>query len=115
MIEISVIIPTYNRAERLRACLEALNRQTQPGSDFEVVVVVDGSTPETFQLLASLTTPYTLVVISQNHLGQCQALNRGVEAARGRYCLFLDDDMLASPQLIAEHLRVQRLHDKVVG
>src|SRR5262245_50874255 len=100
MIEISVIIPTYNRAERLRACLDALTRQTQPGSDFEVVVVDDGSTPETLQLLTSLTTPYPLVVISQENLGQCRALNRGAEAARGRYCLFLDDDMVASPQLV---------------
>ncbi len=115
MIEISIIIPTYNRSERLRACLEALTQQTQSSSDFEVIVVVDGSTPDTLQLLTSLITPYSLVVISQNNLGQCRALNRGVEAAQGRYCLFLDDDMVASPRLVAEHLQVQRLNDKVVA
>jgi len=76
---------------------------------------VDGSTPDTLQLLTSLVTPYSLVVISQDNLGQCRALNRGVEAAQGRYCLFLDDDMVASPRLVAEHLQVQRLNDKAVA
>ena len=54
MMEASIIIPTYNRAEKLRSCLEALSKQTQPASDFEVIVVVDGSTDDTVEMLASL-------------------------------------------------------------
>jgi glycosyltransferase involved in cell wall biosynthesis/peptidoglycan/xylan/chitin deacetylase (PgdA/CDA1 family) len=115
MIEMSVIIPTYNRAERLRACLEALSRQTQPTTDFEVIVVVDGSTDGTREMLAHLNSPYPLNVIWQENSGQCAARNRGIEAARGRYCLFIDDDIIADPKLVAEHLRVQCVRGGVVG
>ena len=115
MIELSVIIATYNRRERLRACLAALTLQSQPAGDFEVIVVVDGSTDGTEEMLAGLQLPYALQVISQNNSGQSRALNRGVEAARGRACLFLDDDILASPELIQRHLAVHREEPNRVG
>jgi glycosyltransferase involved in cell wall biosynthesis len=115
VVELSVIIPTYNRTDRLRTCLEALSRQTQPASDFEVIVVVDGSTDGTREMLANLVVPYALRVIWQQNCGQCAALNRGVEAACGVYCLFLDDDVIASPRLVAEHLRVQHECEGILG
>lgn len=115
MIELSVIIPTFNRAERLHACLEALARQTQPFSDFEVVVVVDGSTDETMQMLDDFDAPYALRPVWQENTGQPGALNRGIAAANGRICLFLDDDIMAEPQLVAEHFRAQDAHENVVA
>ncbi len=114
-IELSIIIPTYNRAERLRACLESLCRQTQPSTDFEVIVVVDGSTDGTHEMLASFSASYRLRVILQKNSGQNVARNFGVASARGRYCLFLDDDIIAGPRLVAEHFRVQRAQPHVVG
>jgi glycosyltransferase involved in cell wall biosynthesis len=115
MVELSVIIPTYNRAQRLRTCLEALARQTQPAADFEVVVVVDGSTDETADMLTKLTTPYRLKVLYQPNSGQHIARNNGVNHAQGRFCLFLDDDIMAEPQLVAEHLRLHKQQKCVVG
>ena len=115
MPQLSVIIPTYNRREMLRACLEALCQQTQPTTDFEVIVIVDGSTDGTRELLANLETPFPLRVDWQKNNGQAAALNRGVEAAEGRYCLFLDDDITADPELVAEHLRVQTAHGGIMG
>jgi peptidoglycan/xylan/chitin deacetylase (PgdA/CDA1 family)/glycosyltransferase involved in cell wall biosynthesis len=115
MVELSVIIPTYNRAERLRACLEALTRQKQLAADFEVVVVVDGSTDETMAMLHDFDAPYLLRPIWQENSGQPGALNRGIEEANGRFCLFVDDDIVAAPQLVAEHLRLQQAQEKVVG
>ena len=53
-MEASIIIPTYNRSEKLHNCLIALSNQTQSTSDFEVIVVVDGSTDETLEMLANL-------------------------------------------------------------
>jgi glycosyltransferase involved in cell wall biosynthesis len=105
MIELSIIIPTYNREHQLRSCLESLSRQTT--TDFEVIVVIDGSTDGTRDMLATLTTPYRLRVIEQLNQGQCAALNRGAEAANGHYCLFLDDDIIATPGLVTEHLHMQ--------
>jgi glycosyltransferase involved in cell wall biosynthesis len=105
MVDVSIIIPTYNRAQLLRACLEALSRQTQPTIDFEVVVVANGSSDGTAEMLANFSAPYTLRIVWQPNTGQAAALNHGIDAATGTYCLFLDDDIIAGPQLVAEHLR----------
>jgi peptidoglycan/xylan/chitin deacetylase (PgdA/CDA1 family)/glycosyltransferase involved in cell wall biosynthesis len=115
MIELSVVIPTYNRAGRLQTCLEALTRQTQPASDFEVIVVIDGSTDETLDRLRNFQAPFPLRPVWQHHGGQPRALNQGIAQATGRYCLFLDDDVVASPQLVAEHLQAQHRTSSIVG
>jgi glycosyltransferase involved in cell wall biosynthesis len=115
MSELSIIIPTYNRAGRLRTCLEALAAQTQPTGDFEVIVVVDGSTDGTAGMLAKLNLPFSLTVLHQANSGQQIARNYGAAHARGRYYLFLDDDIIAEPQLVAEHLRLHRQHERVAG
>lgn len=112
MIELSVVIATYNRADRLRACLEALGAQSLHGGkstgDFEVVVAVDGSTDGTRELLASYQAGFPLKVVWQPNAGQPSALNRGVAEAAGRFCLLMDDDIAARPELVAQHLGVQR-------
>ena len=115
MPELSVIIPTYNRADRLRACLQALAEQTQPFDDFEVIVVVDGATDGTMEMLTTLTTPYVLTTIYQENQGQHVARNHGATRACGHYYLFLDDDIISEPQLVAEHLRLHRQQAGVVG
>src|SRR6185503_15784205 len=114
MIELSIVIPTYNRAKHLRLCLEALNRQTQVASDFEVVVVIDGSTDKTIEMLKRFETPYSLRIIWQKNSGQASALNQGIREALGRYILFLDDDIVADPRLVAEHLRAHHRHPNAV-
>lgn len=115
MMEASVIIPTYNRAGKLRRCLQALAGQTHPAADFEVLVVVDGSTDDTLEMLAALQTPFRLRVIPQSNAGQCAALNRGAAEAHGRICIFLDDDITVTPRFLEEHLRPHRSRDRVVG
>jgi glycosyltransferase involved in cell wall biosynthesis/peptidoglycan/xylan/chitin deacetylase (PgdA/CDA1 family) len=115
MPRLSVIIPTYNRIDRLRNCLEALCRQTQSGKDFEVIVVVDGSTDGTLAMLKGLDTPFPLRILEQRNLGQPAALNRGLRATRGRYCLFLDDDIVPAPGLVSAHLSCQEQTGGVVG
>lgn len=114
-IELSVVLSTYNRADRLQVCLEALAHQTVAGRDFEVVVVIDGSTDGTEQVLANLAAPYRLAVLKQENQGQCRALNRGIAAARGRICLIIDDDVIAGSTLIEEHVRLHRDQANVVG
>jgi glycosyltransferase involved in cell wall biosynthesis len=115
MVELSVIIPTYNRVDRLQACLEALSHQKQPSSDFEVIVVVDGSHDGTVEMLEGLSTPYTLKVLYQENQGQHIARNFGVKHASGRTCLFLDDDIIAEPQLVAEHINLHKHQYGVIG
>lgn len=111
----SVIVPTYNRAEKLHACLDSLARQTCPPSDFEVIVVVDGSTDNTLEMLATLQMPFALKVVKQANNGQPQALNRGAEEACGRICVFLDDDIVVVPGFLEEHLRAHEGRGDLVG
>jgi glycosyltransferase involved in cell wall biosynthesis/peptidoglycan/xylan/chitin deacetylase (PgdA/CDA1 family) len=115
MIELSVIIPTYNRASRLKACLKALTHQTQAAENFEVLVVVDGSTDETLKVLDNFDAPYLLHTIWQENSGPSHARNQGIVQANGQYCLFLDDDIIASPRLVAEHLQAQQQHQKTIA
>ena len=105
--DLTVIIPTYNRAGDLRRCLDALALQTAPPESFEVVVVDDGSTDDTPALLASYDAPYRLVVERQSNRGQPAALNRGLSVAAAAHCLFLDDDVVGARELVAEHARAQ--------
>ena len=115
MSELSVVIPTYNRVGRLRACLESLSNQSAPPSSFEVVVVVDGSTDGTVDLLNQLSTPFPLRFMRQENAGQNAALNRGLREAAGPLCLFLDDDIVADRELVEEHLRAHRDDRNTVG
>lgn len=115
MVHASVIIPTYNRSTLLRNCLQSLCEQTQPAQDFEVVVVVDGSTDGTLQMLEGLSVPYRLRVIYQANQGQAAALNRGAVAAEGHVLIFIDDDLLASSDLIAGHLSLHGERSNAIG
>jgi len=107
-IELSVVVPTYNRASLLDRCLAALAAQDEPGAGLEVVVVDDGSTDETARVLERYASLLQLRFERQPNRGQPAALNRGIELARGETCVFLDDDVIAGPRLLAEHARAQR-------
>ena len=114
-MEASIIIPTYNRSEMLRSCLLALSHQTQPPAEFEVIVVVDGSTDGTLKMLAGLEIPFHLRVIQQQNSGQPAALNRGAAESRGRISLFLDDDIIVAPRFVEAHLCLHQAREAVVG
>jgi len=103
-IDLSIIIPTFNRRRRLALVLEALARQSAPGR-FEVVVVDDGSSDGTAAELESRSFAYPITLIRQVNSGPAAARNRGVQAARGRIVLFIDDDLVPGPDLVGEHLR----------
>lgn len=87
---ISVIIPVYNVDHYLRRCLEAVQRQTF--SDFEVILVDDGSTDSSGAICDDFCSDTRFRTIHQNHSGVSAARNRGLRAAAGEYVLFLDAD-----------------------
>lgn len=90
----SIIIPTYQRPERLTACLEAIGQLEAPAQGFEVVVVDDGSDGAANTAAAAKTAfpLLSLRYIIQEHGGPSKARNRGAECASGRYLAFIDDD-----------------------
>src|SRR6516165_9610456 len=101
---VSVVIPTFNRLARLQQVLAALSAQTYPRDRFEVVVVSDGSTDGTDEFLAEAAAPFELTVVTQPNQGPAVARNRGVASARGSIVLFIDDDVVATPALVQEHV-----------
>jgi GT2 family glycosyltransferase len=112
---LSIVIPSYNRRASLERLLLALERQTVPPEQFEVLVVDDGSTDGTFDRIRQLRTAYTLRVLQQPNAGPAGARNRGVREARADLVLFLDDDVVPVDDLIAQHLgRQQGEADAVV-
>lgn len=114
----SVIIPTFNRADFLRQTLESVRRQTF--TDYEVIVVDDGSTDDTAAWLSEAASKVKL--ITQQNSGPGIARNKGAEQAQGVYLAFLDSDDLWFPwtleavaELIAEHDRPTLISAKLVS
>lgn len=101
---VSVVIPTHNRRALLRRTLDALARQTYPPANVQVVVVADGCRDDTEALLATYEAPFRLDVVVQPGRGASAARNAGAARALAPLLLFLDDDIEASPGLIAAHL-----------
>lgn len=114
-IDLSVVIPTHNRSELLGRCLDSLCAQTQDPEGFEVIVIDDGSSDGTEAMLAAFQGRLDLRPLHPGAIGQSAARNAGIEAARGRVCLLLDDDVIASTQLLAEHLAAHAEADQIVG
>ena len=104
---VSVVIPTFNRRERLQRVLGGLAAQAYDGA-LEVVVVSDGSTDGTAEHLASGATPLPVVALVQPNSGPAVARNRGVEGATGELVIFLDDDVVPGPSLVAAHVAAHR-------
>lgn len=100
---ISIVVPTYNRQRTLSRTLPSLLGQSDPGAEYEVIVVVDGSTDGTLDMLSQGEWGSRLRIVRQTNRGQASARNRGAAEARGEILLFLDDDMIAAPDLVSIH------------
>lgn len=85
----SIVIPTYNRSASVLDTLQSCFEQTF--TDLEIVVVDDGSSDDTREVLATLDDP-RLTVVHQDNAGPAAARNHGMKVARGQYIAFLDSD-----------------------
>lgn len=95
---VSVLIPTYNRADYLPAALQSVLQQSF--TDLEVIIVDDGSIDQTHQFLAQIHDP-RVRCLTQANAGTAAARNTALRAARGRYVACLDSDDLWNAQFLA--------------
>jgi glycosyltransferase involved in cell wall biosynthesis len=114
-LDASVVVPTHNRRDLIRRCLESLEAQTHELAAFEVVIIDDGSTDGTGEMLEQLETPLRLRILQLGAVGQSAARNAAIEASDSPICILLDDDVVASPELVAEHLEAHRANGPIAG
>lgn len=101
---ISVVMPTYNRADAIGITLRHLAQQTLPPGQFEVIVVDDGSSDDTEAVAMAQRLPFHLAYCKRPNRGAAAARNFGVSQARAALILFLDADVIPEPQLLEAHL-----------
>jgi GT2 family glycosyltransferase len=113
-VSLSIVVPTHDRRARLGRLLGALARLYRAGARFDVVIVIDGSTDGTAQMLSAFAAPYRLQVIAQPQRGPGAARNAGIRAATGDVLLFLDDDVVPQGDFVKHHLSIHRRDSSAV-
>jgi GT2 family glycosyltransferase/glycosyltransferase involved in cell wall biosynthesis len=107
---ISVVIPTFNRAAMLSQTLESFATQSISKHRYELVVVDDGSKDVTAEVCKDFAERIQLSYRYIDNSGISAAKNAGIRASRGRILLFADDDDIADPYLLEEHLKAHKRH-----
>jgi glucosyl-dolichyl phosphate glucuronosyltransferase len=104
-VKISAIVCTFNRAELALRCVAGLLNQTLPESDFEILVVDNGSSDGTKESLrAAFGNSPGLRILDEPRLGVARARNTGWRAARSEVIAYVDDDAVADPNWLASIL-----------
>src|ERR1700719_1832049 len=101
VLEFSVIVPTRNRPEQLRACLRSLAAMDYPRDRFEVIVVDDESREALGALARQFDDVLHLSILRTKHKGPTTARNHGAAHAQGKFLVFTDDDCTASPNWLS--------------
>jgi glycosyltransferase involved in cell wall biosynthesis len=107
---IGVIVPTYNRPDALLLCLQHLERQTCNGApwlEFEVIVIDDGSTDHTPELVRSYLprAPFRMSYFRQPNSGPARARNQAIQMLTAPIGILIGDDIFPEPAFVAAHLR----------
>jgi len=114
-MQASVIVPTFNRRDLVLRTVSQLLQQNFPAAEFEIIVVVDGSIDGTADALRLLAPAGRLRVIEQENFGPSAARNAGYRAAEAELLIFLDDDMLCDPELLAAHVMAHKKAGRIVA
>jgi glycosyltransferase involved in cell wall biosynthesis len=114
MIELSVVIPTYNRIETLERVIPALLASDLTPDRYEIVVADSNSNDGSAAFLAAVAREYPNVRhLPGPYSGRAMARNAGIDAARGEVVLFTDSDIIASRDLLSRHLARHRTRGPV--
>ena len=112
MKEISIIVPTFNRKGAVKQCIDSLLSLKYLKNKYEIIIVDDGSTDGTLELLKSYTKKNkNFRFFRQNHKGCAAARNLGIMKAKGKYLFFTDSDDVVKPNWIRSHLRLYKTKD----
>jgi len=105
---VSVVIPVYNSAETLEACLRSLARQDYPHERMEVLLISNGTTDHSFEVFSRLQPelPFHVGWHSIINKGKAWALNAGIHLAKGKYIFNVDSDVVLAPDAVRQVVEV---------
>lgn len=99
MTKVSVIIPAFNEEKYIKKCIDSILNQTL--KDIEIVLVDDGSTDKTYEIMKYYDNNYdNVTAIQMNHGGVGKARNKGISLAKGEYIKFVDSDDYIEPNAL---------------
>ena len=102
-MKISIIVPVYNVEKYLKRCVYSLLCQDLPSSEYEIILVNDGSTDNSVSIAKSFANKYDNIrLISQENQGLSGARNTGLAYASGEYIFFVDSDDFVKPNIIGK-------------
>ena len=113
-LSISIIIPVYNEAQRIPKNLKKIFRYFQ-NDDYEVIVVDDGSTDHTAEVVRSLANDKTRILRNQVNMGKGFSVKKGVLAASKKLILFSDADLSTPISELKKLLPFVKTHDVIIG
>lgn len=114
IMDLSIVIPTYNKFERLKIMLKSLYLQRYTDGNFEVIVVDDGTDEFSAMSVKNLQRIYPFRYFYLDKRGRACARNCGIENAQYETILFLDDDVILSPNFISMHGERQKKEPQIL-
>ncbi len=109
--KISVILPCYNAEEYLRESIDSILNQSF--SDFELIIINDGSTDSTFQIISEYKDDRIILILNETNLGLIRTLNIGISKSRGELVARMDADDISRPERFQKQLEYLLKHPKV--
>lgn len=110
-LELSIIIPAYNVEQYIKVSVESIFQQGLDETTFEVIIVNDGSTDGTPNIINSLATKYNNIrVLNQANGGLSVSRNNGLQMAKGEYVIFIDSDDMYLPNSLSKVLECAIYH-----
>jgi glycosyltransferase involved in cell wall biosynthesis len=118
--KVSVLIPAYNEAQHIKKNIEeTIKTFNDFGCDYEIIIIDDGSTDDTFDFATEVSKKYSHVIVKRNfsNFGKGRALKKGARYISGKYVIFLDADMELHPAQLQTFFDIMRLDnaDVVIG
>lgn len=112
MKHLSIIIPVYNVAPYVEACLKSIYKQGLEEEEFEVILINDGSTDNSLQIITDIEKVHTnITIVTQKNQGLSISRNQGIARATGEFILFVDADDLLIPNTLSYFLQCAQLYD----
>lgn len=103
-IEISIIIPTYNRSNKLKRCLNSILNQEYDKKKYEIIVINDVDPDDTNSIILNLMKHYSNIKLitnkTKNNVAYCR--NQGIKKSKGKIIAFIDDDCIAHKHWLSQ-------------